>query len=103
MTQFNWFAFAGVLKPVFLLRAVLLLGLVHGTTSVANATPLTLEYLVSHDAEIHSTDGTLEFEDFSAELTGMAGADLSRFLVVPLVDGLRLEVASGEFLPTGAQ
>ena len=72
-------------------------------TTVASATPLTLEYLVSHDAEISSTDGSLEFEDFSAELTGMPGADLSRFLVVPLVDGLRLEVTSGEFLPTGAE
>jgi len=86
-----------------MLRAVILLGLVHFTTAVANATPLTLEYLVSHDAEIHSTDGALEFEDFSAVLSGMPGADLSRFLVVPLVNGLRLEVASGEFLPTGAQ
>ena len=71
--------------------------------SSAAATPLTLEYLVHHDAEIHSTDGTLEFEDFSAHLSGAPGEDLSRFLVITLVDGLRLEVTSGEFLPTGAE
>jgi len=55
--------------------------------------------LIRNDGRIESTDGALKFDDFSASLHGLPRSELSRFLVVPLIDGFRIQVNSGSFLP----
>lgn len=91
-------------KPLFrFLATALLLPIPYLGAGSASATPLSLAALVADDGEFESTNGALEFEDFSAYLIGSPDSDLARFLIVPLIDGFRLEVASGAFLPPGAE
>ena len=91
-------------KPLFrcLTTALLLLIPCLGA-GTAFATPISLAALEATDGEFESTNGALEFEDFEAHLIGSPDSDLARFLIVPLIDGFRLEVASGAFLPLGAE
>ena len=91
-------------KPLFhcLTTALLLLIPCLGAET-AFATPISLAALEATDGEFESTNGALEFEDFEAHLIGSSDSDLARFLIVPLIDGFRLEVASGAFLLPGAE
>ena len=82
---------------VFPILATLLLPTL---ASSAGAEGVSLADLVHHDGRIESTNGALKFDDFSASLHGLPRSELSRFLVVPLVDGFRIQVNSDSFLPS---
>lgn len=67
--------------------------------SSAGAEGVSLADLVRNDGRIESSNGAIKFDDFSASLQGLPRSELSRFLVVPLVDGFRIQVNSDSFLP----
>ena len=69
----------------------------------AGSSALSLADLIRDDGRVESTNGALKFDDFSASLHGLPRSQLSRFHVVPLLDGFRVETDSDFFLPSGAQ
>ena len=75
----------------------------YGSAGIAAATGFSLDALVQSDREFKSTNRQLEFEDFSATVSGPSGVDLASFLLVPLLDGFRIETRSGEPLPEGVE
>ena len=73
-------------------------------TSIASATAFSLDDLVNAGGRMSSTDGTLQFKNFSATLhEGDSDLDLDEIMLVPLIDGFRLSVAPGGFLPSDAE
>lgn len=83
--------------------ASLLLVLFPLVASPAAATSFSLADLISNDAEFESADGGFEFGDFSAYLEGAPESDLSRFSIVPILHGFRVEAGPGQTLPGGAE
>jgi hypothetical protein len=85
--------------------AIAFLLVFQGWTGIATATgfSLSLNNLVQSGGKFDSTNHQLKFADFSATVSELPGADLSRFLLVPLVDGFRLQVESGAPLPMGTE
>ena len=69
----------------------------------AGGSALSLADLIRNDGRVESTNGALKFDDFSASVRGLPRSQLSRFHVVPLLDGFRVETDSDFFLPEGAQ
>ncbi len=73
-------------------------------TSIASATAFSLDDLVDSRGRMGSTDGTLQFKNFSATLhEGDSDLGLDAIMLVPLIDGFRLSVAPGGFLPSDAE
>jgi hypothetical protein len=69
--------------------------------SAASATGFSLDELVNSGGGMSSTDGTLQFKNFSAALRGgHSDLDLDEIMLVPLTDGFRLSVAPSGFLPS---
>lgn len=94
----------GAAQPgCLILRAIALLLIFQGSAGIAAATGFSLDDLVRSDREFKSTNRQLEFEDFSATVSGPTGVNLASFLLVPLLDGFRIEVASGEALAEGTE
>ena len=87
------------LFSVLLVFPVLATLLLPTLASSAGAEGVSLADLVRNDGRIESSNGALKFDDFSASLQGLPRSELSRFLVVPLVDGFRIQVNSDSFLP----
>lgn len=72
--------------------------------STVSATAFSLEGLVDSGGRMSSTDGALQFKKFSATLhEGHSDLNLDEIMLVPLVDGFRISVAPGGFLPSDTE